>query len=58
MKSPCGHNPGSNWFDRTLCPEPCGKMHTCCRECGAILDGCAHEVPEKNVVPDRPGCSG
>jgi hypothetical protein len=29
-----------NYFDRTLCAEPCGMMHTRCLECGDPLDRC------------------
>jgi predicted RNase H-like HicB family nuclease len=50
--APCGHDRESNWFDRTLCAEPCGKMHTCCLECGAPLDGCAHEPTVRYVAED------
>ncbi|MFG2970831.1 hypothetical protein ACGFZS_46940 [Streptomyces sp. NPDC048288] len=28
------------WFDRTVCAEPCGAMHTRCSNCGAAIDGC------------------
>jgi hypothetical protein len=35
----CEHEGGS-WFDRTLCAEPCGKMHDRCRDCGGPLDSC------------------
>ena len=28
------------WFDRTVCPEPCGSMHTICSTCGYIIDDC------------------
>lgn len=29
------------WFDRTICPEPCGTMHYYCTECGAQDHPCA-----------------
>lgn len=32
-------------FDRSLCPEPCGYMHSYCTTCGDRQDPCAHEVP-------------
>jgi hypothetical protein len=35
----CRHEAGS-WFDRTLCAEPCGKMHDRCGDCGEPLDSC------------------
>lgn len=31
-------------FDRTVCPEPCGAMHSYCSTCGARADHCAHEA--------------
>lgn len=35
------HGPAdATWFDRTLCPEPCGSMHTRCYGCGVAVDGC------------------
>lgn len=40
----CGGPAGDNWFDREICPEPCDKMHMRCRQCGAALDGCRHEI--------------
>lgn len=35
----CDHS--DNWFDRSICPEPCGMMHTYCTLCGDTLDYCA-----------------
>lgn len=32
-----------SWFDREICPEPCGTMHDRCTDCGVAVDGCAHE---------------
>lgn len=29
-------------FSRTVCPEPCGMMHTYCATCGDCLDDCPH----------------
>jgi hypothetical protein len=34
---------GDIWFDRTLCPKPCGSMHDRCDACGRAVDGCAIE---------------
>jgi hypothetical protein len=31
-------------FDRTVCPEPCGAMHSYCTGCGSRADECAHEA--------------
>lgn len=39
----CGGDAADNYFDRSLCPEPCGMMHTCCRACDATLDECYFE---------------
>lgn len=27
-------------FDRTICADPCGSMHTYCEDCGKCLDDC------------------
>lgn len=32
--------PGDVWFDRSICPEPCGSMHDICNDCGYPLGGC------------------
>jgi hypothetical protein len=55
----CGCDPGDSWFDRELCPEPCGTMHTRCRAHGAVLDRCVHEAtptPEQAVPPLGADC--
>ena len=31
-------------FDRTICPEPCGYMHSYCARCGVRQDPCAHDT--------------
>lgn len=36
--SECEHKNG-DWFDRSICSEPCGSMHTRCTDCGAALSG-------------------
>lgn len=36
----CGGDLASNWMDRSICPQPCGRMHTRCSQCGHALDGC------------------
>jgi len=36
------------WFDRTICPEPCGTMHTYCSDCGVHLGYCPHYPNERN----------
>jgi hypothetical protein len=35
------------WFDRELCPDPCGAMHTRCNWCGRAVDGCVLEQESK-----------
>lgn len=40
QKLRCQHD--NTYFDRTLCAEPCGDMHTTCNDCGYIFGGCAH----------------
>jgi len=32
----------SGWFDRTICPPPCGAMHSYCDTCGKRQDPCPH----------------
>jgi hypothetical protein len=40
----CGEGKhGGTWFDRELCAEPCGKMHTRCNVCDQPVDGCPFE---------------
>mgnify|MGYP003575045932 CR=1 FL=1 len=49
---PCTHP--DTWFDRTVCAEPCGTMHTICTECGEPLDGlCGQEAAD----PEPPDMS-
>jgi hypothetical protein len=36
----CTHADGTSYFDRTVCIEPCGKMHMRCLACGDALDTC------------------
>jgi len=40
MASRCHCGSRDVWFDRTVCPDPCGAMHTCCADCGRPLDPC------------------
>ena len=37
------HRCDTGHFDRTICPEPCGVMHSYCATCGRRQDRCAHE---------------
>lgn len=32
----CPEPKPSAWFDRTVCPEPCGAMHYICETCGRV----------------------
>lgn len=34
----CGES--GHWFDRSICPEPCGSMHNICTDCGRIKGHC------------------
>lgn len=34
------HECDSGDFDRTICPEPCGTMHSYCSTCGKCQDAC------------------
>lgn len=29
-----------HWFDRSICPEPCGSMHNICVDCGRVQGRC------------------
>ncbi|KAB2976009.1 hypothetical protein F8R89_30855 [Streptomyces sp. SS1-1] len=40
------------WFDRTVCAEPCGAMHTRCVNCGAALDTCPQGQPAVDARQD------
>jgi hypothetical protein len=48
---PSEHECDTGNFDRTICPEPCGRMHSYCDTCGERQDDCAHEPAR------RPGCA-
>lgn len=37
----CAHT--DSWFDRSICPEPCGSMHERCSHCGKALGHCRLE---------------
>ena len=39
----CGGDMGDTWFDRSLCPEPCGSMHTRAECCGWAFGMCPFE---------------
>lgn len=40
-------------FDRTICPEPCGRMHSFCTTCGERQDSCDHDRPAVSMTADR-----
>ena len=44
MSTECLHP--DSWFDRTICPDPCGSMHHVCTECGLPTDECVWRSPE------------
>lgn len=37
------HECDSGNFDRSVCPDPCGAMHSYCVQCGERQDPCAHD---------------
>lgn len=37
------HECDSGHFDRSICPEPCGAMHSFCATCGNRQDPCPHD---------------
>lgn len=37
------------WFDRSICPEPCGNMHYVCETCCRVQDRCL--ILEQAAVP-------
>lgn len=44
-----------HWFDRSICPDPCGSMHDICNECGHPKGGCALDpvrAQNTNVLHD------
>ncbi|MFD5107145.1 hypothetical protein [Streptomyces cinereoruber] len=46
----CGSQ--DSWVDRSICAEPCGSMHDCCSNCGAVLGYCALEhLPQPERRP-------
>lgn len=46
----CGSTADS-WFDRGVCPEPCGSAHNRCSDCGAAVDACPIEDGEPYAPP-------
>lgn len=54
MSETCKHP--DTWFSRTVCPEPCGYMHTYCTECSEPLDPCANRAtPIPGVTEGQAG---
>lgn len=45
-----GHVCDTGHFDRTICPGPCGTMHSYCATCGERQDACAHEAQPAPVA--------
>ncbi len=33
----CGGLASDNYFDRSVCPDPCNSTHTRCKACGKAL---------------------
>lgn len=50
----CEHEGGS-WFDRTICPDPCGVMHDRCVDCGQALETCENRVPNAKLKHNEDG---
>lgn len=50
MSAPRDHSCDSGNFDRAICPEPCGMMHSYCTTCGERADKCAHEGSTREPV--------
>jgi hypothetical protein len=53
----CGGDRTSNWTDRSICPQPCGKMHIRCSQCGQALDSChwdQADLPATGPAAQRP----
>jgi hypothetical protein len=49
----CGQRAG-DWFDRSVCAEPCGSAHNRCSNCGAVTgDACLNETPAPEAQPPR-----
>lgn len=44
----------NQWFDRSICPEPCGMMHTIHNYCGRHIGYCAVEAAPPSVVTLEP----
>lgn len=40
----CECEVSDHWFDRSICPEPCGSMHDVCIDCGRVKGYCAVAV--------------
>lgn len=44
VTDPSFHGCDNGDFDRTICPEPCGSMHSYCTRCGARAGACALDL--------------
>lgn len=42
--APTPHVCDSGFFDRSICPDPCGLMHSFCTVCGNRADTCVHDT--------------
>ena len=47
------HRCDTGHFDRSICPEPCGTMHSFCSTCGERQDACAHEADSTPTERER-----
>ena len=52
-----GHTCDAGHFDRTICPEPCGTMHSYCSTCGSLQDECPNVglalIPPQRCAPSE-----
>lgn len=55
LEAPCDHTgpDAGPWFDRAICPEPCGAMHERCSRCGAALGHCPVEEAGEDPLEVR-----
>lgn len=37
----CSCKRRDSWFDRSICPDPCGSMHDVCINCGMVIGRCS-----------------
>lgn len=45
----CGRR--DSWFDRSVCPDPCGSMHDVCTNCGHVIGHCSWRLEAAQPKP-------